>query len=167
MKRILVQAITICAASTLAAIAYGSWLGWSNIAPPPPSATCDSPTGAQTAVLWVTPQTAKQWFDESVALFVDARDSSAYANGHITNAIHCPPPPNGQPPRCLEQAIKASIVVAYCDTIGSCARSTKLAEALAHAGVVEVRVLEGGLPQWITLGFPAEAGQCRDCILTP
>ena len=46
-------------------------------------------------------------------------------------------------------------VVAYCDKDG-CIDSESLAEVLLGLGVRQVRVLEGGWPDWYVAGYPVE-----------
>lgn len=63
----------------------------------------------------------------------------------------------------LARLAGARTVIAYCDTLGSCSASRRLAGLLSVAGLTDVRVLEGGMPAWMDAKFPAQAGSCENC----
>ena len=63
----------------------------------------------------------------------------------------------------LQQLAGVRTVIAYCDADQGCARSLQVASRLRHAGVSDVRVLEGGMPDWLQRGYPAESGACGQC----
>lgn len=77
------------------------------------------------------------------ALFVDVRDPDEYARGHIPGAVSAPLTAlrSATPPTLPG----ASVYVVYCS---HGVRSVAAAEALAAAGVRNVRHLAGGLTRW-------------------
>ena len=96
-------------------------------------------------------------------LFVDARPRDIFQTGHITGSLNVPIDRGTISNAVLDMLRPIRTVVAYCDTSGGCASSTRLAGLLAAAGLPDVRVLEGGMPAWLANGYPAEAGTCRLC----
>jgi rhodanese-related sulfurtransferase len=101
--------------------------------------------------------------DDPGVTFADARTREEYEQGHIAGALHIPVDEGTLPEGGAEMVRGAQTVIAYCDTSNSCARSTRLAGLLRMSGVDEVRVLEGGVTEWVESDYPAEAGACRLC----
>jgi len=88
------------------------------------------------------------------ALPVDARDGGLFADGHLPGAVSLP----------LEevetrlddfgrQAAVGQTLVLYCNGYG-CPDSFDLGLRLIAAGYRDVRVYEGGLPEWRDAGLP-------------
>ena len=106
---------------------------------------------------------AKQAFDQGDAVFVDARSTSAYEDGHIPRALHLPPHASADSSRQTLASYPADTrVVTYCSG-GGCRGSYTLAKRLVKESIrSEVYVLTGGWPAWQAAGFPvttdAEAG---------
>ncbi|MEM6961990.1 MAG: rhodanese-like domain-containing protein [Myxococcota bacterium] len=116
------------------------------------------------AFLWIAPKDAQTHHQQGTALFLDARSDREFALGHIAGAFHVSIDHGVLPTSALDLVRDDLVVIAYCDTSNGCARSTRLAGLLSHAGAASVRVLEGGMPSWIDLGYAAEAGPCRSCL---
>jgi rhodanese-related sulfurtransferase len=123
---------------------------------------CVAPVPETPEIRWLSQQAARRELDRG-AVFVDARDREAFVQGHVASALSVPMDFGTVPDDVVEQLRSAPLIVAYCDTSEGCSRSTRLAGLLASAGVRDVRVLEGGIPEWIEHGYPAEAGACRLC----
>jgi rhodanese-related sulfurtransferase len=91
--------------------------------------------------------TVQSWGDR--VLWVDARPSHEFAQGHIPDAV----PVNEDAwdeslPALLEQWEADRIVVVYCSSL-SCAASHDVARRLREeVGLPEVRVLSGGWEAW-------------------
>jgi rhodanese-related sulfurtransferase len=113
---------------------------------------------------WISLAEATELATQPDVRFVDARANDAFVRAHIAGAYSVPFGPGEQVPQdALDVVAGARMVITYCDTHGGCSASVDLARALAAAGTVDVRVLEGGWPGWEEAGAPAEAGSCRLC----
>lgn len=113
---------------------------------------------------WISLAEATELAGQPDVLFIDARPTEQFVRAHVAGAYSVPFHGAGTVPRdALDIVAGARIVVTYCDTHGGCSASVDLARALAAAGALDVRVLEGGFPAWEQAGAPAEAGTCRLC----
>ena len=93
------------------------------------------------------------------ALAVDARIPELYREGHLPGAVSLPlvEIESGLP--FFRQQIPATkALVVYCNGY-ACSDSFDLAMLLLRAGYENVRVFEGGLPQWRDAGLPVEEAQ--------
>ncbi len=95
---------------------------------------------------------------QSGAVLVDARAAELYADGHIAAAVSLP---LGEVDDLLSEfKLKTPLettLVAYCSGFG-CPDSFDLGLRLIEEGYVDVRVYEGGLPEWRDAGLPIEKG---------
>lgn len=96
------------------------------------------------------------------AQFVDARPASAYAQGHVPEAVHLPPSGDGETPALLERLRAAPLVVVY-DSGAGCDLAETVARRLRDEGLAEVRILEGAWPAWEARNGPAASGACGAC----
>ncbi len=102
----------------------------------------------------------KELFDRREALFVDARDASAFAAGHIAGAVSLPLGEYAaRLPRFIAQVPRGTTLVAYCNGY-DCHDSRDLGARLLEAGYRTVYVFEGGFPEWRDAGY-ATAGEKR------
>ncbi len=93
------------------------------------------------------------------ALAVDARIPELYREGHLPAAVSLPLAESEALLPTFRKNVAASrTLIAYCSGYG-CPDSFDLAVLLLRAGYLDVRVFEGGLPQWRDAGLPVEAGQ--------
>lgn len=92
------------------------------------------------------------------ALLVDARDGALYADGHLPGAILLP---LGEVETLLEdfrrKADPARTLILYCSGYG-CPDSFDLGLRLIADGYRDVRVFEGGYPEWRDAGLPVDKG---------
>ncbi len=92
------------------------------------------------------------------ALLVDARDGALYADGHLPGAIRLP---LGEVETLLEdfhrKAAPDRTLVLYCSGYG-CPDSFDLGLRLIADGYRDVRVFEGGFPEWRDAGLPVDKG---------
>jgi rhodanese-related sulfurtransferase len=93
--------------------------------------------------------------DEALALpatFVDVREESDWAKGHLPGAVHLS---RGVLEARADQALpdKDAPVVLYC---GGGSRSALAADALREMGYTDVRSLAGGFRAWAAAGHPTE-----------
>lgn len=138
---------------------------------PPPAAkpTASSPLAAELAPHpgrpWeeITPEQARRLFDQG-ALFLDARRSSVYRDGHIARARSM-----AVWEADVDDKVKAFFeeghdsnapLVVYCSG-GDCEDSHQLAQKLWGAGFDAVFVYKDGFPDWQRRGWPVEKGDGR------
>jgi len=92
------------------------------------------------------------------AMAVDARTAELYADGHIAAAVSLP---LGEVDDLLAEFKRGvpleTTLVTYCSGFG-CPDSFDLGVRLLEEGYVDVRVYEGGLPEWRDAGLPTEKG---------
>lgn len=125
--------------------------------------SCAPPVESHPEIGWIEQADARALIDDATVMFVDARAVSDYETGHIPNAIAMPMDTGAIPESTAALVRGAHTVVAYCDTTGDCASSRRLASLLSEDGARDVRVLRGGIPEWLSNDFPAESGPCRVC----
>jgi rhodanese-related sulfurtransferase len=92
------------------------------------------------------------------ALLVDARDSALYADGHLAGAFSLP---LGEVESRLtefrQRVDPAKTLVIYCNGYG-CPDSFDLGLRLIAEGYRDVRVFEGGFPEWRDAGLSIDKG---------
>ena len=160
VRTIVIESLRVLAVGAALGLAHGLVRGWPTLPAPQAEATsCGSPVAAEPSVAWIRCEDARPLADDGSVAFVDARSAEEFLAGHVTRAVSAPIEETGVVGPSVVDALRgARLVIAYCDTTGSCARSTRLAGLLARAGLPDVRVLEGGMAAWLESGFPAEAG---------
>jgi len=90
----------------------------------------------------------------SGGLIVDARSPELYALAHIDGAVSLPMVElDAELPGFLQQVGKDQAIITYCSGFG-CPDSFDLGVALIAAGYLNVRVFEGGFPEWRDAGLP-------------
>jgi rhodanese-related sulfurtransferase len=90
----------------------------------------------------------------SGGLIVDARSPELYAMGHIDGAVSLPIIEIDRVlPDFLAHVDKGQVIVTYCSGFG-CPDSYDLGLRLIEAGYRDVRVFEGGYPEWRDAGLP-------------
>lgn len=108
-------------------------------------------------------------YEQGLVIFVDARDDSHYAAGHIPGAWQLDRfRPEGYLPAVLPACFAALKVVVYCNG-GECEDSEFAALMLRDAGVPResLFVYAGGITEWKTNGLPVETGVRRSGELLP
>jgi rhodanese-related sulfurtransferase len=102
-------------------------------------------------------QTIRELAGEGVVL-VDARPAELYAQGHLPDARSLP---LGEVDARIgdfrRQYPPSTTLVTYCSGYG-CTDSFDLAERLLREGYRDVRVFEGGFPEWRDTGLPVAKG---------
>ncbi len=90
----------------------------------------------------------------SGALLVDARNPDLYSIGHIAGAVSLPIVEiDTELPEFIERVAKGRSIITYCSGFG-CPDSFDLGVRLIEAGYRDVRVFEGGFPEWRDAGLP-------------
>lgn len=101
----------------------------------------------------------RELFEKKEALFVDARESSVYSDGHIKGAISMP---LGEfETRLKDLRSKTTLdspLVLYCSGYG-CHDSKSLGEKLMADGYRTILIYEGGYPEWKDAGLPVEGAK--------
>ncbi len=94
----------------------------------------------------------------SGGVIVDARGPELFAAGHIEGAVSLPMVEiDAELADFLDQVGKDQVIITYCSGFG-CPDSFDLGMVLINSGYLDVRVFEGGLPEWRDAGLPI-AGQ--------
>jgi rhodanese-related sulfurtransferase len=92
------------------------------------------------------------------ALSVDARIPEMYREGHLPGAVSLPlSEVDAALPAFQRQVPAEKTLIVYCSGYG-CSDSFDLGVILRRSGYADVRVFEGGLPQWQDAGLPVESG---------
>lgn len=98
---------------------------------------------------------------DSVNIFVDARDDDSYEEGHIPGALQAFPQEIARYiDTVMQYAEGAEKVVVYCNG-GDCTDSKYLCNELLDAGISYDRIylFEGGWNMWTANGMPVETGR--------
>ncbi|AJF05866.1 rhodanese-like domain-containing protein [Geoalkalibacter subterraneus] len=95
---------------------------------------------------------------EEGALLVDARVGELYREGHIAGAVSLPLADYETQLEQFKQDIDPDrTLILYCSGYG-CPDSFDLGQVLLEEGFRDVRVYEGGMPEWRDQGLPVEKG---------
>ena len=121
-----------------------------------------TPSLAAETTPWVEQLTARELLGQPGVMFVDCRPAEQFQSGHISGALSMPSDQQ-LPAAALELLRSAQTIIAYCDAIGGCESSQRLAARLRELGMTDVRILKDGLPAWLGSGYPAESGPCKLC----
>ena len=145
-------------------------------APPPAEAPASAPGGSVGAVdadlarafpphpdkaaVEIPPADVERLYRKKM-LFLDARRSSVYADGHIAGARSFPvweSDIDDRVKKLFEEGLdQRAPVVAYCSG-GNCEDSHMLAEKLYMVGFDNVLIYKDGFPDWQTRGLPVSRG---------
>jgi rhodanese-related sulfurtransferase len=106
----------------------------------------------------VSLEQVKEAYENGDALFVDARDSDFYEEGHIPGAVNLPVRKFELVfPKVKERLLAATWVITYCDS-ASCELGVELTEKLLFTGMDRIEIFTGGIQQWQEAGQPVEEG---------
>jgi rhodanese-related sulfurtransferase len=90
----------------------------------------------------------------SGGLVVDARSPELFAMGHIDGAVSLPfDEIDAALPHFLDHVSRDRVIITYCSGFG-CPDSFDLGVRLIESGYLDVRVFEGGYPEWRDAGLP-------------
>ena len=99
---------------------------------------------------------ARKLYDSGGYIFVDARSSEDYEQGHIKGAVSLPVGRfEDEVESFLEHYPPEALIVTYCSG-RTCMDSHHLAEFLLEFGYDRVNVFIDGFPGWKTAGHPVE-----------
>jgi rhodanese-related sulfurtransferase len=134
--------------------------------PAEPNGTDDGQNGVENGGTQVEPviyridvENAKRLFDEGECAFLDARTPEEYSqNGHIPGAINWPAESYDEYRRVLIDTLgKDQCLVVYCSE-PSCNDSSFLSSSLRNEGFTEIYWFEGGMEDWLPMGYPVVFG---------
>ena len=153
LPRILVEAMLIAALGVTVGLAVNhrqvadAFAG--RLAPPPPqSAAAPASLLPQPVLLAEVRELAGD------AVLVDARDAALYADGHLQGAVSLPlGEVEGQLAGFRQKVPVEKTLIIYCNGYG-CPDSFDLGLRLLKSGYRDVRVFEGGFPEWRDAGLP-------------
>ncbi len=92
------------------------------------------------------------------ALLIDARNSHDYTKSHLQGAVSLPlGEVDAKLTGFIAEVPQDRVLIAYCNGFG-CPDSFDVGVRLLAEGYQEVRVFEGGYPQWRDEGRPLEEG---------
>lgn len=159
LRRILLEALILCAL----ALAVGLSLNYQMVMNAFTGKTVSVPVKKETPTAQAFPVPVE--LDElgellaEDAILVDARNVDDYKAGHLKEAISLP---LGEVESHLDefmaQVPKDRVLITYCTGFG-CPDSFDLGVRLLAVGYRQVRVFEGGFPQWRDSGRPVEEGE--------
>jgi rhodanese-related sulfurtransferase len=119
----------------------------------PPTVAVQNETAPQALPMPVLLDEVQQLRDTG-ALLVDARSPELYAAGHIEGAVSLPLiTVDSALDDFLAEFDKDRVMIVYCSGFG-CPDSFDLGVFLIEAGYTDVRVFEGGFPEWRDRGLP-------------
>src|SRR5690242_13364236 len=85
------ETAAVLAVGLLLGVAVGLVRGFPAPPPPPPGATsCQSPIPDRPAIQWITQVDALPLASDGQVAFVDARDTTAFVEGHVAGALSVP-----------------------------------------------------------------------------
>lgn len=97
-----------------------------------------------------------QYIMATGGVVVDARSPELFAAGRIQGSLSLPLVDiDSELGPFLEEIEKDRVIVVYCSGFG-CPDSFDLAVLLIEAGYADVRVFEGGYPEWRDAGLPID-----------
>ena len=124
------------------------------VPPPRPVLQEETPTALPTPVLIGDVQQVLA----SGGLVVDARNPELFAQGHIAGAVLLPLADiDAVLPDFLGRIPRDQVIITYCSGFG-CPDSFDLGVRLIESGFRDVRVFEGGYPEWRDAGLPVAGG---------
>lgn len=118
--------------------------------------TLPAPASREATMLPAGLMQAKELFDQKEAVFIDAREPSVYALGHIQGAVSLPVAKvDSALQNFMNETPLDAILIVYCSGYG-CHDSNNVAEKLQARGYDTIFLFEGGYPEWKNAGFPIE-----------
>jgi len=158
LPRILIEAVLIATLGTTVGLAVNHRLladaFAGRLAAPAPVAASPATRLPQPVLLAEVRELAA-----GAAVLVDARDAALYADGHLPGALSLPlGEVEAQLPGFRQKVAAEKTLVTYCNGYG-CPDSFDLGLRLIREGYRDVRVYEGGLPEWRDAGLPVAKGK--------
>ncbi len=154
--RLVRNAILIALLAAAVGAAVNGRLLWKVFTGRPPAATEPSEFASQALLPLPVELAEVRELVNGDTLLVDAREGDLYAEGHLPGARSLPRGASSeQVAAFLREVPFDRPLIVYCSGYG-CEDSFILAERLLAEGYRDVRVFEGGLPEWLDAGLPVE-----------
>ncbi len=147
--------------AAIIAVAVGFGLLWNNSllrdaykGKAPATGTVPPSAGTDALIAPAFLEQVRELFTAKSAIFVDAREASVFAAGHIAGARSLPLGDYAARIAAFkaEVPVEATLVI-YCSGYG-CHDSKNLAAKLSNVGYRSMLLYEGGLPEWKDAGLP-------------
>ncbi|MFA3781929.1 rhodanese-like domain-containing protein [Melioribacteraceae bacterium 4301-Me] len=107
-------------------------------------------------ILKISLKQAYKIYQDSICLFIDARDRWEYAKGHIPNAVNIAEY-KFEPSMPLIKSLNKNVCyVIYCGG-NDCEVSLRLATEMSKIGFAKLFVFEGGWNDWLKANYPIES----------
>ena len=155
MKRIALEACVLITLAAVCGLTLNHQLvmdAFSGHLVPPQSQSAGEDAGAVLPVPVLIEEVRR--LQDSGAVVADARSPELYAMGHIEGAVSLPIVEiDDALPGFLDRVAKDRSIITYCSGFG-CPDSFDLGIRLIEAGYRDVRVFEGGFPEWRDAGLP-------------
>jgi rhodanese-related sulfurtransferase len=131
-------------------------------APPAVCGASSSPSRtASPPVSILTPAEAAGLCGDAGTVLADVRSASAFAEGHVTGAIHLPCAASGDVAAAAVALLAGkSRLVVYGDATADAAT---VAEEMRRRARLDVVVIEGGFAAWNQAGLACSSGPCPQC----
>ncbi len=158
LRRILLEAVVILALGALIGLSFNVSLVMRVLA-----GRAEAPAIRQAAEAPAYPAPAmleevRELAAKGGAVLVDARIPELFADGHIAGARSLPlAEVEERLPPFRSEVPPDALIVTYCGGYG-CPDSFDLAVLLLQEGYRDVRVFEGGFPEWRDAGLPVKEG---------
>uniref|UniRef100_B3EKP1 Rhodanese domain protein n=1 Tax=Chlorobium phaeobacteroides (strain BS1) TaxID=331678 RepID=B3EKP1_CHLPB len=121
--------------------------------------TDDTPSSADAAEVVIQPislSKAKEYFDRSEGLFVDARSEFQYYKRHIPGSLSLSASRfDAQFPDFEMNIDKDKLLILYCHSI-TCRYSDIVANKLKGYGYTNITIFAGGWTEWLQAGYPVQ-----------
>lgn len=154
-RRILLEASVIVLLGVVLGLSFNGRLLLNVFSGRPPQ-----PADAQPGTLYPVPVPLAEVRELAAegAVLVDARAAELYAEGHLPGARSLPLAEMDEQLAAFRQTVPAdAVVITYCNGYG-CPDSFDQGVRLLQSGWRDVRVFEGGYPEWRDAGLPLEQG---------
>lgn len=167
LKRILLEALILCTLSLAVGLSINfrlvmdAFTGKTVVTAPPPTTVAGSEAQPGQPMAFFPDPVDLDELDELLAagaLLIDARNLRSYQESHLAGAVSLPLGElDVRLADFIRQVPKERILIPYCTGFG-CPDSFDLGVRLMQEGYLQVRVFEGGYPQWRDEGRDLEEG---------
>lgn len=154
------RALLIALLAVMVGLAVNSQLIWRVFSGQTLNAVPTGVDGPGEAILPLPVELAEiRELQDSTTTLIDARSRTAFDEGHLPGARSLPRGDEIAGVGALQAEVPLSTpLIVYCSGY-DCTDSFELAERLIAAGYQQVRIYEGGFPEWRDAGLPVEGAQ--------
>ena len=110
-------------------------------------------------IIFISTSESFEAFSDKKSLFIDARDTVSYFEGHIENAINIDWENQLEDQfAALDIIPKDTTLIIYCSG-GNCTLGEDLADSLLKVGYINILLYEDGFPKWKENNYPVIKGK--------